>query len=160
MIHLEMLPLEDLAVGLFPQGAIMTNSGRGFNTELEIIDFIRDYRTKNRIRRFEVAIEGEPYRSVPRSKFVMRKMDYGSMFGQTKLVDLHAYDLPNKPFLLRLPMWLSFETMYDAIDFDHTLIDSFSIASSPFNVQVHRHESTSDLFRLQGFQTIKLRVIP
>jgi len=142
MIHLADLPLEDLAVGLFPHGARLTvwkdentASSPEFVSEEDVIKIVREYRKPGVIS----AVESEIHTDLEGIVWSSLRITKTHIYYGPRL-DFASGDIPKKPFLVKLPKWLVPKTMYDAVDLSESLLSSFSI-------YIHRHKNTLTVTR-------------
>ena len=172
-MNLDDLPLEDLATGLFPRGAYLTGPTRiGFGsaveTEAGVADVIHKFRTDalQVISRIEVGVQ----RHQPHDELSMKSMirivhrtklnvTTGFPYALRREAVIHAYDLPvGKPFLIKLPKWLTYKTMYDAVDLEHSLVNEFRVELDQFEVVEARMWVQRDIY--PSGELIHLRVTP
>lgn len=152
---LSALPLEELAINMFPDGATYHIGIAGqrapwkASTEDEVLDRIHELKTSYRVSRFYTALR---YRASDRSfPWVHGRLRSSvfMMFDNHEEVTFESDSLSLKPFLIKLPTWLSFRHMYDAVDFGHSLADQFQLAldtdgqSLDGEIWIDRHDAPS-----------------
>jgi len=163
-MKLNELPLEDLARGVFPDGARVLTSvevrhelragyarphGREFivHTEEDVVSTIKSLRRGSPIGSAWLKIDqAQVMGSLPESRIWLRFFvgnDLTHRFGDnTEFSVVRAY----KPFKLDLPKWIALRTLYDVVDMEHSLLTEVGVEivhdDDPMDLQIRvRRES-------------------
>jgi len=125
------LPLEDLAHGVFPDGANETWNDHGtmipkgsLNSETSVAHSIRAFVTSHSVFEVQLVIDGKSSRihawCLETPSASMKQWLEGSRSSMS-LSAMWTGLAPREPFRLDLPRWLRPETMYDAVLLENDL---------------------------------------